>query len=185
VIEAALARRIRFIGLDVDGTMTDGGVYLGAAGTELVDLKRYDITDGLGVVLLRQAKLPVVILTGRASEAARLRAAELGADEYAQDPDGRKLPAFQSMLHKYHMRWEEAAFLGDDLPDLPVLQRVGLPVAVANAVPEVRAVAVHTTERPGGHGAVREFAETFLRARGQWTDVVRAYLRERGGELPR
>jgi len=189
MIEPVLAKRIRLVGIDVDGTMTDGGVYLGAAqdgaAVRAVELKRFDIQDGLGVVLLRAAGLKVVILTGRVSEAARLRAAELGADEFVQDASARKLPAFESILHKYNLRWEESCFVGDDLPDLPLLRRTGLPVAVANAVPEVREVALYTTKARGGHGAVREFVEVFLKARGAWTDVVRAYLKERDDALAR
>jgi 3-deoxy-D-manno-octulosonate 8-phosphate phosphatase (KDO 8-P phosphatase) len=117
--------------------------------------------------------------TGRAGDAARLRAQELGVDDFLVDPSARKLTSFEAVLHKHNTRWEEAAFIGDDLPDLPILHRVGLPVAVANAVPEVQEAALHTTKARGGSGAVREFVETFLKARGAWTDVVRAYLKER------
>jgi 3-deoxy-D-manno-octulosonate 8-phosphate phosphatase (KDO 8-P phosphatase) len=184
MIEKVLAKRIQLVGVDVDGTMTDGGLYIGAASNSLgqaqpVELKRFDIQDGLGMVLLKSAGLVVVMSTGRAGEAARLRAQELGVDAFLMDPTARKLASFEAVLHKYNTRWEEAAFVGDDLPDLPILQRVGLPVAVANAVDEVQEVAAHTTRAPGGRGAVREFVETFLRARGAWTDVVRAYLKER------
>jgi len=180
VIEPTLARRIRLIGLDVDGTLTDGGVYLGLAGAERVELKRYDIQDGLGVLFLKMAGLPVVIVTGRAGDVARLRAAELEVDEFVADPLARKLEPFEALLKRRNLRWEEACFIGDDLPDLPLLRRVGLPVATANAVAEVRDVAAHTTRAEGGHGAVREFAETFLKARGTWAEVTRTYLRERG-----
>jgi 3-deoxy-D-manno-octulosonate 8-phosphate phosphatase (KDO 8-P phosphatase) len=189
MIEPVLAKRIRLVGIDVDGTMTDGGVYLGAAqddaAVRAIELKRFDIQDGLGVVLLRAAGLKVVILTGRVSEAARLRAAELGADEFVQDASARKLPAFETILHKYNMRWEESCFVGDDLPDLPLLRRVALPIATGNACAEVKAAAIHTTVAGGGHGAVREFTETFLKARGTWTDTVRGYLRERGDATAR
>jgi 3-deoxy-D-manno-octulosonate 8-phosphate phosphatase (KDO 8-P phosphatase) len=117
--------------------------------------------------------------TGRPGESARLRAQELGVDAFLMDPSARKLASFESVLHKYNTRWEEAAFIGDDLPDVPILERVGLPVAVANAVAEVKEIAVHTTKASGGNGAIREFVETFLKARGAWTDVVRTYLKER------
>ena len=180
MIEPTIARRIRLVGLDVDGTLTDGGLYIGLAGSQPVELKRYDIQDGLGVLFLRSAGLPVVVVTGRAGEVARLRAQEMGVDEFVADPGARKLEAFEAILKRRGMRWEEACFIGDDLPDLPLLRRVGLPVATANACPEVRQVAVLTTKLGGGRGAVREFAETFLKARGVWTDVMRAYLRERG-----
>ncbi|HVO36354.1 MAG TPA: hypothetical protein VMT21_12355 [Gemmatimonadales bacterium] len=185
MIEPAVAKRIRIIGFDVDGTMTDGGLYIGSAGGQTVELKRFDIQDGLGVHLLRAAGLVVVVVTGRAGEAARIRAQELEVDEFAADAGARKLPVFEGMLLRRQMRWEEACFIGDDLPDLPLLRRVALPVGVANSCAEVREVVRFTTTRAGGRGALREFAEVFLQARGVWTDVVRAYLRERGDVLAR
>lgn len=180
MIEPAVARRIRIVGFDVDGTMTDGGLYIGVAGGQSVELKRFDIQDGLGVHLLRAAGLVVVVVTGRGGEAARIRAQELQVDEFAADAGARKLPVFEGMLLRRQIRWEEACFIGDDLPDLPLLRRVALPVGVANACPEVREIARFSTQAGGGRGAVREFAEAFLRARGVWPDLVRTYLRERG-----
>jgi 3-deoxy-D-manno-octulosonate 8-phosphate phosphatase (KDO 8-P phosphatase) len=185
MIAPSVARRIRLVGLDVDGTLTDGGIYLGLAGAERVELKRYDIQDGLGLLLLRMAGLPLVVVTGRAGEVARLRAAELEVDEFIADPLARKLEPFEAVLQRRGLRWEEACFLGDDLPDLPLLRRVGLSVATANACPEVRKAAAHTTAASGGRGAVREFAEAFLRARGAWAEVRRTYLRERGDATAR
>ncbi len=185
MIEPAVAKRIRIIGFDVDGTMTDGGLYIGTAGGQSVELKRFDIQDGLGVYLLRAAGLAVVVVTGRAGDAARLRAEELQVDEFAADAGARKLPMFEGMLLRRQLRWEEACFIGDDLPDLPILRRVALPVGVANACAEVREAVRYTTVRMGGRGAVREFAEAFLQARGVWSDVVRTYLRERGDVLAR
>ena len=180
MIEPTVARRIRLIGLDVDGTLTDGGLYIGLAGSLQVELKRYDIQDGMGVLLLKSAGLPVVVVTGRAGEVAQLRMQEMGVDEFIADPGARKLEAFEALLKRRGIRWEESCFLGDDLPDLPLLRRVALPIATANACPEVRDVAVLTTKADGGHGAVREFAEAFLKARGVWAEVMRNYLRERG-----
>jgi len=183
VIEPAVAKRIRIVGFDVDGTMTDGGVYVGTAGGQRVELKRFDVPDGLGVHLLRAAGLVVVVVTGRAGEAARIRAEELQVDEFAADSGARKLAMFEGMLQRREIAWEEACFIGDDLPDLPLLRRVALPVGVANSCAEVREVVRFMTTSAGGRGAVREFAETFLKARGVWTDVVRTYLRERGDVL--
>jgi 3-deoxy-D-manno-octulosonate 8-phosphate phosphatase (KDO 8-P phosphatase) len=180
VIGPTVARRIRLVGLDVDGTLTDGGLYIGLAGGQPVEFKRYDIQDGLGVLLLQSAGLQVVIVTGRAGEVARLRAQEMGVDEFVADPAARKLEAFEALLQRRGIRWEESCFVGDDLPDLPLLRRVGLPVATANACPEVRQAAVLTTAAAGGHGAVREFAEALLKARGVWAEAVRDYLRGRG-----
>lgn len=180
MIEPAVARRIKLVGFDVDGTMTDGGLYIGVAGGQPVELKRFDIQDGLGVHLLRSAGLLVAIVTGRAGEAARLRAEELEVDEFTADAAARKLPAFEEILRRRQVRWEEACFLGDDLPDLPLLKRVALPIAVANACREVKETAQFTTSAAGCRGAVREAAEALLQARGTWTDLIRGYLRERG-----
>ena len=179
MIDAALARSIRLVGLDVDGVMTDGGIYLGAADGRPVELKRYEIQDGLGIHLMQRAGLRVAIVTGRVSESVRLRALELDVDDVAQDPNAQKLPAFLAMLDRHGIAPSEAAFVGDDFPDLAVLRLVGLPVAVGNAVPEIRAAcALHLT-RSGGRGAVREFAEILLRARGEWEQVTEGYVQER------
>jgi 3-deoxy-D-manno-octulosonate 8-phosphate phosphatase (KDO 8-P phosphatase) len=179
-MDPLVARRIRLVMLDVDGVLTDGGIYLGETGSgERVEMKRFEITDGLGVRLLREAGIEVALITGRESGAVRLRAEELGIRECHQDRSAAKLPIATALLERLGLSWEEAAFVGDDLPDLPVLGRVGLPAAVGNAVPEVRAVARWSARRDGGRGAVREFAEALLRARGEWNDRVLAYLRER------
>lgn len=179
MIDPALARSIRLVGLDVDGVMTDGGIYLGAADGRPVELKRYEIQDGLGVHLMQRAGLRVAIVTGRVSESVRLRAVELDVEDVAQDPHAQKLPAFLAMLDRHGIAPSEAAFVGDDFPDLAVLRLVGLPVAVGNAIPEIKAAcSVHLT-RHGGRGAVRELAELLLRARGQWETVTEAYVQER------
>jgi 3-deoxy-D-manno-octulosonate 8-phosphate phosphatase (KDO 8-P phosphatase) len=179
-LDPALARSIRLVGLDVDGVLTDGGIYLGAslAGGP-IELKRYDIQDGLGIHLMQKAGIRIAIVTGRVSESVRLRAAELGIDDLAQDSQAQKLPAFLAMLDRHGIAPSEAAFVGDDFPDMAVLRIVGLPVAVGNAVPEVRAACrVHLT-RPGGAGAVREFAELLMTARGDWAAVTEQYVAER------
>jgi 3-deoxy-D-manno-octulosonate 8-phosphate phosphatase (KDO 8-P phosphatase) len=176
MIDALAARRVKFVGLDVDGVMTDGGIFLGDADGKRVELKRYEIQDGLGIMLLRKAGIKVGIITGRESESVRLRGEELKVDAVVQDSKARKLSALTSMLAKFGIAPAEAAFVGDDLPDLSVLRVVGMPVAVANASKEVKATAkVHLT-RDGGYGAVREFAELLLEARGEWDGVVNAYV---------
>lgn len=179
-IESELAGRIRLVALDVDGVLTDGGVYLGATESgERVEMKRFEITDGLGVRLLQEAGIEVAIVTGRVSGAVRLRAEELRITECHQDAGAAKLPIAESLIERLGLGWHEVAFLGDDLADLPVLRRVGLPAAVANAVPEVRAEAQWVARRAGGEGAVREFAEALLHARGVWCSGVDSYLAER------
>lgn len=179
MIDPTLARRIRLVGLDVDGVMTDGGIYLGATAGSSLEFKRYDIQDGLGILFLRNAGIIVTIVTGRVSESVRLRAAELGITEVAQDAQARKFPAFVAMLRRHDVKAEEAAFIGDDFPDLAILRHVGLAVAVDNAVDEIKAVCPLHLRRRGGHGAVREFAELLLRARGDWQQMVDRYVAER------
>jgi 3-deoxy-D-manno-octulosonate 8-phosphate phosphatase (KDO 8-P phosphatase) len=178
-IDPAAARTIRLVGIDVDGVLTDGGIYLGAVDGTPLEFKRYDIQDGLGIHFLRKAGIRVAIVTGRVSDSVRLRAAELEIEDVAQDSYARKLPAFRRMLERHQIAPSEAAFIGDDFPDLSVLRMVGLPVAVANAVPEVLSICQFRLERSGGHGAVREFAEVLLKARGEWQSLYESYVAER------
>ena len=180
VVDPEVARRIKLLGLDVDGVMTDAGLYIGMVGDHPAELKRFDIQDGVGTRLLQDAGIEIVIVSGRMSRATTLRAQELGVTDVVQDDQARKLPAFEETMARHDVTWEEAAFMGDDLPDLPLLTRVGLPVGVQNAVPEVREVVHYLTEARGGHGAIREFAEVFLKARGEWDRTVEEYLRLRG-----
>lgn len=170
------AAAIRLVCLDVDGVMTGGGVTIGAAeaGSRL-ELKRFDITDGIGVKALQANGIEVAIVTGRTSDAVRLRAGELGVKECHQGASTTKQQVVAAILERRGLAWDAAAFLGDDLVDVPVMRHVGLPAAVANAVAEVRAEARWIARRAGGRGAVREFAEAILRARGQW----RAYVESR------
>ncbi len=183
VLDPALASRIRLVGLDVDGVMTDGGIYVGDVDGAAMEFKRYDIQDGIGIMLMREVGLYIAVITGRVSESVRLRAAELRVDDLHQDPDAQKMPALLRILERRGVSLEETAFVGDDIPDLAVLRAVGLPVAVANASPEVHQVATLHLARPGGRGAVREFSEMLLRARGQWDDIVERYVAERSGSL--
>jgi 3-deoxy-D-manno-octulosonate 8-phosphate phosphatase (KDO 8-P phosphatase) len=179
LIDPALARRIKVVGLDVDGVLTDGGIYLGDVGGAAHEFKRYDIQDGFGIYCLREAGLRVLVVTGRISESVRLRAAELRLDGVAQDDQARKLPALKRLLARHGVSLADTAFVGDDIPDLGILRVVGLPVAVGNAVAEIREVAAVQLTRPGGFGAVREFAELLLTARGEWTEVVERYTAEK------
>jgi 3-deoxy-D-manno-octulosonate 8-phosphate phosphatase (KDO 8-P phosphatase) len=179
MIDPAVARSIRIVGIDVDGVLTDGGIYLGAVDGAALEFKRYDIHDGLGIYFLRQAGLKVAVITGRVSESVRLRCTELGVDELVQDPRVLKLPAFHGILRRLGITPAEAAFIGDDFPDMSVLRTVALSVAVANAVPEVRDACQVRLTRSGGRGAVREFAELLLRGRGEWETLCERYVLER------
>jgi 3-deoxy-D-manno-octulosonate 8-phosphate phosphatase (KDO 8-P phosphatase) len=177
-ISAMSARRVRLVGLDVDGVLTDNGVYIGPVAGARVELKRFDIQDGLGLILLKTAGLPVVWVSGRSSDATALRAAELRVEELLQVPGPRKAAAFAQVLDRRAIGWDEVAFVGDDLADLPILRRVGLPLAVANAVAEVKQVAAYVTQATGGHGAVREVVEALLQARGEWPNILERYFAE-------
>ncbi len=182
MITPEVARRIKLVGLDVDGVLTDGGIYLGSVDGSPHEFKKYDIQDGLGIHFMKRAGLRVAIVTGRVSDSVKLRAAELEIEDVAQDHSAHKLPAFLKMLERHHVHPSEAAFIGDDFPDMAVLRTVGLPVAVGNAVPEVRAACSLRLTRAGGAGAVREFAELLLEARGEWKAVWEGYVTERSLE---
>lgn len=180
-IPADVARAIRLVILDVDGVLTDAGVYLGRLpGGETLELKRFDIQDGLAVKLLAGAGIAPVVVSGRVSAATDIRMRELGIEVH-QDPDARKLRVVERLMEERGVGWSEVAMIGDDLPDLPILSRCALPVAVANAVPEVTAVCTWQTAREGGRGAVREFIRALLLARGIWEQVVAGYVAEKEG----
>ncbi len=181
-IDRALARRIRLVGLDVDGVLTDGGIYLGDVAGKRLEFKRYDIQDGIGIKMLQRAGIVTAIITGRVSDSVALRAKELGIDDVVQDEHARKLPALRRVLARHRVEFEEAAFVGDDLPDLGVLRAVALPVVVANCSLDARRCAVLQLSRRGGDGAVREFAELLLRARGEWDGLVDQYVASRATE---
>ena len=178
------AREIKLVGIDVDGVLTDGGIYLGDSAGSRVELKRYHIEDGLGIHFLKKAGLRVAVITGRVSESVRLRCSELEIEDVEQDAKARKLPALLRVMERYDVRMHEVAFIGDDFPDLAILRAVGLPVAVGNAVPEIKRVAKMQLERGGGYGAIREFAEILLKARGQWEQVTERYVEERSVPIP-
>lgn len=179
MIDPILARSIKLVGFDVDGVLTDGGIYLGDVDGKRMEFKRYDIQDGLGITMLRRVGIRVAIVTGRVSESVRLRAEELGVTDLAQDPDGYKIAAFTRMLDRHNLKPEECAFVGDDFPDMALLRVVGLPVAVGNAIPEIRELCRVHLEGTGGRGAVREFCEGLLKARGEWEQAWNGYVDER------
>lgn len=176
------AAQVRLVIFDVDGVLTDAGVYLGHTDMgATIELKRFDIVDGLGIHLLGYAGLKVGIVSGRVAPANRLRADELGVP-YHEGPHGHKLEAAEKLLEDEGVTWDEVAVLCDDLPDLPLLRRAALPAAVANAVAEVHAIALWRTHRSGGRGAVREFCEALLRARGDYDAALARYTAERDTE---
>jgi 3-deoxy-D-manno-octulosonate 8-phosphate phosphatase (KDO 8-P phosphatase) len=172
------ALRVRVVLLDADGVMTDGGLYVSEDQQGPAEGRRFHVHDGLAIYMLRRAHLEVALVSGKVSMPVRRRAESLGITEIHQVSAFGKLEAVADILGRAGASWAEAAFLGDDLADLPVLREVGLAAAVANAVPEVREAASWVGEVRGGDGAVREFTEALLRARGEWTALVDAYVAE-------
>jgi 3-deoxy-D-manno-octulosonate 8-phosphate phosphatase (KDO 8-P phosphatase) len=160
----ARAQKIRLLILDVDGVLTDGRLYFGPK--EEV-MKVFHVRDGHGIKLAQQAGLAVAMVSGRRSDAAFLRAKELGVDHYFEGVRD-KVAILDRLLELLSLQPEQAAAVGDELVDLPLFHRVGLSVAVADAVPEVRAAAHWVTQNPGGRGAVREVCDLVLKATGRW-----------------
>jgi 3-deoxy-D-manno-octulosonate 8-phosphate phosphatase (KDO 8-P phosphatase) len=178
MIPGDVAGRIRLVVFDADGVLTDGGIYV-ADGVEgrSYQLRRFHVRDGMAMYLLREAGVEPVVVSGRDSPAVRERARELRIREVHQVSPYEKVPVVGRMLEERGLGWDRAACLADDLADAALLERVALPAAVADAVPEVRDRADWVGERPGGSGAAREFVEALLRGRGDWDAVVEDYLR--------
>jgi YrbI family 3-deoxy-D-manno-octulosonate 8-phosphate phosphatase len=163
--------RVQLLLLDVDGVLTDGGVTWGNDG---IEHKTFNIRDGLGLRLWQRSGCRAGIVTGRSSRVVQLRAEELGIDIVRQGVED-KLAAAAGIVAECGLAWEQVAFIGDDLPDLPVVLRCGVGAAVADACPELVAAADLVTRLPGGRGAVRELIERLLGARGGWSPIVSRY----------
>jgi len=167
----ARMKRVKMVIFDVDGVLTDGAIYLDDRG---VETKVFHVHDGAGIKYLRRAGLKVALLSGRETEATRVRAQELGIDEVAQGAH-RKIDVLPKILKRHGLTTEEVCYVADDLTDLPVLRAVGLAVAVAGARPEVRRAAHYVTKTPGGKGAAREIAEKIIKAQGKWKQIMARY----------
>ena len=164
--------KIRLLLLDVDGVMTDGRIIYDDHGNEL---KAFDVKDGHGLKLLQRSGIRVGIITGRQSPVVDRRALELGIDLVYQGAKDKLVP-FREVLHKTGLSAEQIAYVGDDLPDLPVLRRVGFAATVADAVDEIKPHVHYVTAHPGGRGAVREICDLLLRSTGRWENVTARYL---------
>jgi 3-deoxy-D-manno-octulosonate 8-phosphate phosphatase (KDO 8-P phosphatase) len=174
-ISAALKKRaaqIKLLLMDVDGTLTDGSVTLLSQpdGTAL-EIKTFDAHDGQGLTLAHTAGLRTGCITGRES-AALLRRAQETKMEFIYMKRAAKMPAYREILAKADVSDSAVAYIGDDLPDIPVMRRVGLAIAVGGAVAEVIDAAHYTTKALAGHGAVREAVELVLKSKGLWAEMI-------------
>lgn len=168
---AVRCARIEVLVVDVDGVLTDGSIVYSDQGAEL---KSFHVRDGSGLKIWQKAGKRSGIITGRRSTVVDVRAQELGVSLVFQGA-AEKLPAYRELLTRFAVGPEQVCYVGDDVPDLPVLLNCGLPVAVADACPEVRAAAGYVTRAAGGRGAVRETVELILRCQARWDAVVDGY----------
>ncbi len=169
----ARARKIKLFLMDVDGTLTDGGVCLIATpGVEgFSEMKVFGAKDGAGIKLASIMGIRTGFITGRKSQAVQQRAEELSVD-YVYLGQETKMKAYDDCMKKAGVTEEEIAYLGDDLPDMPVAKRSGLAVAVADAAPELKAVCHYTARAKGGKGAAREVVELILKSQGRWEEAI-------------
>jgi 3-deoxy-D-manno-octulosonate 8-phosphate phosphatase (KDO 8-P phosphatase) len=167
------AKKVRLLGIDVDGVMTDGSIMY----SESEELKNFYVRDGAGIYFANRVGLIIAIITVRESKILVKRAAELEVTELHMGIK-RKWDCMESLLEKYNLKKEEIGFIGDDLVDIPVLKRVGFPVAVGDAVDETKEESIYVTQTKGGRGAVREVIEIILKAKGTWEKALKEYYEE-------
>lgn len=167
-------RQIELLVLDVDGVMTAGQVILDGTGRQCY---HFNVHDGSGIKYWHRSGGRTAIITGRSSPAVEIRAKQLGI-EFVYQLALRKIEAFRTCLSDSKVPPERICVVGDDLPDLPIMRHCGYPVAVANAVDEVKESAACVTARAGGAGAVREVVELLLRARGAWSTILKGYTEQ-------
>lgn len=161
-------KKIKLLVMDVDGVLTDGKIVIDSQGRET---KIFDVQDGFGIVLIRRAGLKTAILSAREAEAVSFRAKDLQIDRVYQNACP-KIHGFRKLLKDFNIKENEICFIGDDLPDLSVLKRVGFAVAVKNANEELKKEVHYITKNRGGKGAVREIIEMILKAQGKWERVI-------------
>ena len=165
------AAKVKLLVLDVDGVMTDGRIILDHEGREF---KTFDIRDGHGIKLLLNAGIEVVMLSGRSSPILQKRAEELGIRRVHQGVHD-KVGVYLKIVKEVGIKDEEVCFVGDDLVDIPLLKKVGLPIVVSDGAEEAKRVALYVTKSSGGRGAVREVCNLLLQAQGKWEDILRRY----------
>ena len=169
----ARAKKIKVVIFDVDGVMTDGGLTIGDDGQEY---KTFNTQDGLGMKLLKQSGVQMAIITGRTSKVVTQRAESTGVVHFYQGVDD-KLVAFNELLKKMKINADEVAFMGDDVVDVPPMLRCGLALTVPAAPDSVKARAHYTTQKSGGHGAVREVCELIMQAQGTFDAQMAAFFK--------
>ena len=171
----ALAAKVQMLLMDVDGVMTDGSlIYIPMADGSVVEAKSFNASDGAGIGFAGRAGLKTGIISGRGS--AGRRAEELKMEFVYQGLGRKKLSALEEILVRSKIPSERVCYVGDDVQDIPILMRVGFPVAVANAYPEVLSRVAYVTHAAGGHGAIREVVELILKAQGKWDAAIAEFL---------
>lgn len=176
----ARARRVRMLVMDVDGVLTDGRMFLSEHGEEL---KAFHTRDGIALNLACRAGLKLAFITGETSMIAKARGTKLGVHTIVLGAR-RKGESVEALMSEHGLTAGAVAYIGDDLLDIPAMQRVGFAIAVADAAPAVKAVADLVTKMRGGTGAVRECVELILGVQGRWKATLEAYLKEHGGLAP-
>jgi 3-deoxy-D-manno-octulosonate 8-phosphate phosphatase (KDO 8-P phosphatase) len=170
-----LAAQVRLLLMDVDGVLTDGKLYnVPDAAGNMVETKGFDTQDGIALQWLRWKGLITGVISGRISPALEARAQQCGMT-YVYQGHIEKIPIFEEILVRSGIPAGQVAYVGDDLTDVVIMNRVGLSIATANARPEVKRRAKHVTQAAGGQGAVREVAELLLKAQGHWDDLLSKY----------
>jgi len=171
-----LLRKIKLIIADVDGVFTDGFLYIGEGGSEY---KRFHVWDSAGIALLRAVNFPMAVISGRESTATTSRMRELGLTDYLYQGNLAKLEPYRQIKQKFQVADAEIVFIGDDFADIPVLRKVGVGVAVADALPEVKQYAKYITQAAGGQGAIREVIELVLKAQNKYETAVQILTKEK------
>jgi len=164
-------RKVKLLLLDVDGVLTDGRIVYDSRGSEL---KFFDVHDGLGVYVLNKAGIPTILITAKGSKTILPRARDMRVAEVFSDVFP-KTAVLDKIIKKYKVSVDEICFVADDLVDLSLMRKVGLPIAVGNACGEIKEAALYITNRTGGRGAVREVAELILRSQDKWKDILKLY----------
>ncbi|MEW6100940.1 MAG: HAD-IIIA family hydrolase [Candidatus Omnitrophota bacterium] len=165
------AREVKLLLLDVDGVLTDGRIIYDSRGR---DMKFFDVHDGLGVYILKKSGIPTILITAKGSRAIKPRARDMQVDAVYENISP-KTAVLEKILKKYNVQLSEICFVGDDLVDLCIMKRIGFPVAVFNACPEIKQIASYICIKEGGRGAVREVAELILKSKGMWSKAIESY----------